>query len=345
MPDPNLTLNEALRPTLAAVRKELLDFGLRNPLLNYRLLKSKGLEVVGVRPTDAFEALVTMGRELVFQSTEEIRATGTALLFDGFQGSETALVPSRRKRQNGQNGPEPTLLLPNGLPTELNEQEMEKRLLGTYYTAKTSIEEQGVNMLFLALGLLLWREPGDKDELRRAPLLMIPVELERKSAGEGFRLKYSGEDVVPNVCFMEFLKQSFGLELKEQLESEDLAVDDYFQAVVKLVAQQEGWSVNPDFIGLGFFSFAKFLMYRDLDPATWDNEGDLLNHDLLNKLLGTESFAGDPSQFGDGDFIDDPHAGTPASHVLDADSTQSLAILDVATGRSMVIQGPPGTGS
>jgi len=45
--------------------------------------------------------------------------------------------------------------------------------------------------------MLLWREPGDKEELRRAPLLLVPIELERKSAGEGFRAKYSGDDVVP----------------------------------------------------------------------------------------------------------------------------------------------------
>ena len=31
---------------LEAARKELLDLGLRNPLLNYRLLRSRGLEVV-----------------------------------------------------------------------------------------------------------------------------------------------------------------------------------------------------------------------------------------------------------------------------------------------------------
>jgi len=344
MPDPNVTPNEALRPTLAAVRKELLDFGLRNPLLNYRLLKSKGLEVAGIRPADAFEALVTMGKELCFQSIEEAHAAGRDLLLDGSDWTERALVLSHRKRRNGNDHQGSNASTPNGFPTGLNEQELEKRLLATYYAAKASIEEQGVNTLFLALGTLLWREPGDKEEIRRAPLLLIPVELERKSAGEGFRLKYSGEDVVPNVCLMEFLKQSFGLQLNDQLDSEDLAVDDYFAAIEKLVSKEDGWSVNPDFIGLGFFSFAKFLMYRDLDPATWDNEGDLLNHDLLNKLLGTGSFASDSSQFSDGDFIDDQLSGTPASHVLDADSTQSLAILDVATGRSMVIQGPPGTG-
>ena len=41
---PNRT-NEELRLPLAEVRKDLLDFGLRNPLLNYRLLKTRELKL------------------------------------------------------------------------------------------------------------------------------------------------------------------------------------------------------------------------------------------------------------------------------------------------------------
>jgi very-short-patch-repair endonuclease len=308
MPGPTGPVHEALRATLAEVRKELLDLGLRNPLLNYRLLKSKGLELCDVSPKEAFQDLVTEGRELLFVSLEEA-------------GS-----------QDG------------GLPTKLNDKELEKRLLATYYAAKTSIEEQGVITLFLALGMLRWREPEDQEVVRYAPLLLIPVELERKSAGEGFRLKYSGDDIAPNVCLVEFLKQSFGIELKDLAESDDLSVEHYFSAVGEAIAQQDGWGVDRESVALGFFSFSKFLMYRDLDPATWDDEASLLNHDLLNRLLGTGSFSGDSSDFSDGDFVDDHLAVNPPSHVLDADSTQSLAILDIATGRNTVIQGPPGTG-
>ena len=344
MPNPTVQVNESLRSTLSEVRKELLDFGMRNPLLNYHLLKSRGLEVEGVRPADAYEALVTEGKELAFLCLEENLGASAPALFEDEEATDNGLVPVRPGRRNGQIVRERAPLIREGLPTTLHELDLEKRLLGTFYTAKTSIEEQGVNTLFLALGTLLWREPGDKEELRRVPLLLIPVELERRAAGEGFRVKYSGEDVVPNVCLIEFLKQSFGLEVEEQAESEELVVDEYFLAMGRLILKQEGWSVDPESIALGFFSFAKFLMYRDLDPATWGSEADLLNHELLDRLLGTGSFAGESSLFGEGDFIDEHLAVSKSSHVLDADSTQSLAILDVATGRNMVIQGPPGTG-
>ena len=40
-------------------------------------------------------------------------------------------------------------------------------------------EEQGVNNLFLAVGFLEWFDPNTPDKSRYAPLLLIPVELER----------------------------------------------------------------------------------------------------------------------------------------------------------------------
>lgn len=39
-------------------------------------------------------------------------------------------------------------------------------------------------------------------------------------------------------------------------------------------------------IVLGFFSFAKFLMYRDLDPDTWPDGKPLLGNGLVQRLLG-----------------------------------------------------------
>ena len=337
--------NEELRLPLAEVRKDLLDFGLRNPLLNYRLLKTRGVEVPERSPAEVFRLLVTEGAELSFLPVEEVQRTGLLYEPEGNgRDNRHSLVPTkpgRRAQTPQQAGYQPS---PNELPTGISEKELEKRLLATYYAAKSSLEEQGVNTLFIALGMLIWRDSKSADEVRRAPLLLIPVELERRSAGEGFRLKYSGDDVAPNVCLLEYLKQSFGLVLDELSDAEEIDVDSYFYCFGKAVSKQDGWSVDPESIVLGFFSFAKFLMYRDLDPATWDNESLLLNHDVLNRLLGTSTFAGDASPLADNAFIDDEIPTSSAMHVVDADSTQSLAIYDVLRGLNMVIQGPPGTG-
>jgi very-short-patch-repair endonuclease len=325
-----------MRSTLSEVRKELLDFGLRNPLLNYRLLKSRGLAITGVTPAEVYRLLVEDAREVPFLPAGRlILASPTQAAEIANMSSETALaIRGGRKSQNGS----------DGLPTSHSAEETDDRLLATYYAAKSSLDEQGVNTLYIALGFLSWADPAAPEDFHLAPLILIPIELERKSASEGFTAKYNGEDILPNVSLLEYMKQSQEIEIESYSDSEDLSVEDYFRRVSKTVSPQRGWGVDARSIAVGFFSFAKFLMYRDLDPNTWDNEDALLQHDILNRLLGHKFLGGDPSPFGEGDFVDDLIQQNPIQTVVDADSTQSLALLDVAAGTNMVIQGPPGTG-
>src|SRR6185437_8293001 len=179
---PNL-VNEEMRPSLAEVRKDLLDFGLRNPLLNYRLLKTRGLEVPERNPAEVFRLLVTEGAELSFLSVEEMQRTGLLCEPESYarddRRSLVRTTPGRRLQAPQEAGSQPN---PTELPTGISEKELEKRLLATYYAAKSSIEEQGVNTLFIALGMLIWQDSKSADEVRSAPLLLIPVELERRSA-------------------------------------------------------------------------------------------------------------------------------------------------------------------
>lgn len=326
--------NEELRTTLSEVRKDLLDFGLRNPLLNYRPLKSRGLTITQVSPPEVYQALVEDGRQMPFLP-KDLNTLFPSSGADRALITRTSLVSrSMRKAQDKL----------DGLPTVHAAEEMDDRLLATHYAAKSSIDEQGVNTLYIALGFLLWSEPEAPQDLHRAPLILLPIELERESAAKGFTAKYSGDDIVPNFCLLEFMKQSYGIEIEPYSDSEDLNVDDYFRRVAKAVSRQSGWSVDSGSIAVGFFSFAKFLMYRDLDPSTWDNQEALLQHDVLNRLIGHKYFTGDPSPYGDNDFVDDHLQEKSIQTVVDADSTQSLALLDVASGANMVIQGPPGTG-
>ena len=47
-------------------RKELLQLDLRNPLLNYRYLRARGVETVGEVPSQIFETLVRGGSNIAF---------------------------------------------------------------------------------------------------------------------------------------------------------------------------------------------------------------------------------------------------------------------------------------
>ena len=73
------------------------------------------------------------------------------------------------------------------------------------------MEEQGVNTLYLALGMLCWREEDNSEKFCRAPLILIPVELGQSDARDRFHLKYAGDELGENVSLAEKLKQSFGI--------------------------------------------------------------------------------------------------------------------------------------
>lgn len=337
-------VDESLRPVLEQVRKDLLDFGMRNPLLNYRLLKSKGVESITVDPAPMFEFLVTEGQELRFTPAQVITATvGKAVPGESRISAQT--VNSNRTSSSGEH--ESSLTLERFSETyfiaDHNQQDLDKRLLATYYAARTSIEEQGVNTLFMAIGMLHWKDPSAPEDAHQAPLILIPVELERESASEGFRLRYTNDDVSPNVCLIEFLKQ-FNVKIDLPAEDEEFDLRRYFQRFSDAISIESDWSIDTEAVVLGFFSFSKFLMYRDLDPTIWPTSSGLLSHDVLQNLLGSNSFSGDPSLLSDNDFLDDLPNAAEVVHVMDADSTQTLVLLDADSGRSMVVQGPPGTG-
>jgi hypothetical protein len=94
---------------------------------------------------------------------------------------------------------------------------------------------------------------------------------------------------------------------------------------------------------LGFFSFSKFLMYRDLDPENWPSDSSLDLNPLIRGLLQDGFESPEPIVADDGK-IDPVIQPIAMNHVIDADSSQAVAIEEVAQGRHLVIKGPPGTG-
>ena len=69
-----------------------------------------------------------------------------------------------------------------------------------------------LDVLFLAIGFLHWYEADNSEELRKAPLILIPVTLERSSAKEKFKLKYTLEEIGGNISLKAKLKNEFYIE-------------------------------------------------------------------------------------------------------------------------------------
>ena len=319
-------MQETIQVRLESSRKELLDLGLRNPLLNYKTPKGRGLQIIKEKSEFIYDILVKQLKTMTFLGIPERKQT---TLHDevGFLNQPVSEESYRDTR----------------LQTNEEESKLQTRLLNTYYFARTSIEEQGVNILYLALGMLKWYEAGNTEDLRSAPLLLIPVTLERSSAQERFRLKYSGADIGPNLSLQAKMRADFNIAIPDLAEADDFNLVNYFKEISQYIAREKDWSVEADAIELGFFSFGKFLIYNDLDTDKWPEAHKPQNHVNLQALFN-DGFKDEHAIVHDDQDLDEETIANELFRVVDADSSQVLAMLAVNEGRNMVIQGPPGTG-
>ena len=209
--------------------------------------------------------------------------------------------------------------------------------------ARTYVEEQGVNILYIAFGMLHWFEDDNSQESKKAPLILVPVQLERVSARERFTLSFTEDEIGHNISLLAKVKADFGLAIPELPDLDEVNIPAYFDSVEKSLEAQKKWTINRDSIVIGFFSFGKFLMYRDLDINNWPEHSRPEEHPVITALL-EDGFREPASTIGENDPIDQHIKLKDTHHIMDADSSQIIAILDANQGRNMVIQGPPGTG-
>jgi hypothetical protein len=178
---------DPIQQKLDVSRRDLLDLGLRNTLLNYRNLKSKGAEIIDELPVEVYRILVAEERPMAFlpmESVESVAAPDNAATLtqpELEEEDEEAGVAERHRD--------------NKLQTPYTSAQLQNRLLRTYNAARTTIEEQGINTLYLALGMLRWYEAEESEKERAAPLVLVPVEISRTSVRTRFHIRWTGEDI------------------------------------------------------------------------------------------------------------------------------------------------------
>ena len=308
-----------LERLLADARLRLVETGTRNRLVHTPrgAKRTRSLSILNADADSLFETLLRSGKTMGFRPGDPtlVRSSGRGIL-------SAAGVSS--------------------LQTSLEPEPLEKRLLSTYRDAKTAEEEQGINILFLAIGFLRWYEDDGSDVLREAPLVLVPVTLTRDQKHSTFDLSAREDDITTNQAIHERLRSDFGVVLPEIPEGDEWRPSDYFQAVRETIAVKSHWSLDDDGVELGFYSFAKLLMIRDLEPDSWADKS-ILEHPLLRGLL-SEGFREERAPIADDAKLDELFAPADLIQVVDADSSQTIVIETVRKGRNLVVQGPPGTG-
>ncbi|MEX2315780.1 MAG: DUF3320 domain-containing protein [Pirellulales bacterium] len=334
-----------LEPILDNARRELLDLSARNRLINTRrgATRSSRLEIVDEKADQVFQRLVVDEKSMSFLASDEKDASSSRPPAD-----QNVLFPSDEITSLENN-----VLLEDSerhtdsrLQTALEADSLQKRLLKLEREALTYEQEQGVNVLYLAIGFLSWHEDGNKGPVRQAPLVLVPVQLKRLSASARFRVSYTGEEISTNLSIKERLRtDAVRIELPDVPDSiEDFSPSNYFAKVTEAIQSQSTWKVFPDDIVLWFFSFSKFLMYRNLTSGAWPADKPLKGNRSLRKLL-IEGFGSVGGIFsGNQEPIDQILRVSDTVHVMDADSSQAVVIEEVRRGNDLVVQGPPGTG-
>ena len=220
---------------------------------------------------------------------------------------------------------------------------LESKLATVRSDAALAQQELGLSTLHAAFGFLEWYEAPDSDQALYAPLVLVPVSMDRELRDGRYRYFIAsgdGADPVINVSLRERLERDFGIALPD-LEADD-PLDQYFGRVRMVLREQRRWAIRR-FVVIGHFSFARLSMYEDLNPAAWQNAA-LEDNPLISTLLAGAAEAATDSHADEYEVDEEPVENLVPVMITDADSSQFSAIVDAMQGRSFALKGPPVTG-
>lgn len=317
-------------------RAKLLDLTLRNRLINFKATKQT-IPLCCPEPSKLEDVLV------------EGKGFKLGALKDHVdeQGPRSADQQLRRSSSDLAEHAVRDAFARNELLAELTAAELDLRLTEIFRAARMAQEEGGANILFLVLGMLQWRESKDSDRALMAPLIMVPVTLERRSVNSGFTLKRHDDETIVNPTLLQLLETKFDLYIDGIRPGAELPMDESGVDVVgilgrfsRAVVDLPGFEVRQD-VCLGLFSFTKYLMWKDLT----DRIEDVLESPLFRQLVGKQEEMPDASaRFAKEHGLDDLKQPNELHTPIDCDSSQLAAVNAAADGLSFVLKGPPGTG-
>lgn len=295
-----------LRNKIEKWKNSLADLTKNNPLIQFRTHK-RTLEI-----TNNIDTIYT-----------DIRREKKVLFFD-VESPEGGRIKS----------------VVNELTTVQTSNEKLKILKNLTKASRQSLEETGVNILFLAFGTLSW-EDEDKSTKLLSPLTLVPVSLSKERKKGFYKLSPICEDeeasiiINPALC-LKLKKFDINLsEIKPQNSYRDLI------NIIKdrVLHQYPSWEVQ-DGLFLSLFSYANIAMVEDFNKY----EKRIFDHPMLQSLSGGITEIPHINDILQNSIKDSQVKPQNIFQVLDADSSQQVVIEAAKRGDSFVVQGPPGTG-
>jgi hypothetical protein len=311
--------------------RKLLDLTLRNTLLNIRITKSV-IQFMTVNAGKLEDALAA-GKEfqVLAKPTDWENSLRDAGIYKAIHAADPVaeLVSHELTQQR--------------IRTYLPENDLNGSLTALFRSSRLSLEENGANTLFVGIGLLKWFEGNASEKARYAPILLIPVEIIRKSAQRGYVIRNREEETIINITLLEMLRQDFGVNIGglNDLPKDESGVD--VKKVLNIVRQsvmtRPRWDVEDQAI-LGNFSFNKFILWNDIHHKS----DELARNAIVSSLINGTLDAAIEDETATTHLTDEKLHPAELAIPIRADSSQLAAIFNSGTGKSFVLHGPPGTG-
>lgn len=325
---------EKILDRLESWKRSLLDLTMRNRLLNFKEGKA----------TISIECPEPAKLEDMLAGGQRFKLLGRAMVLDANDARDSTLF-TERQNEDGRKLYVIDAMSRGELHAGLPETDLDGRLTDLFRASRLAFEEGGANILYLCLGFLKWTQ-SDGAGPYRAPLILIPVSLERKSIRSGFRLALHDDEVRLNPTLIQLLAQDFDLSMPEVAgelphDASGIDVAEIWRIVRRHIKNIKGWEVTEHVV-LATLSFTKYLMWKDLVDRT----DSLKRNPVVRHLIDTPTHAyeGAGQDFIDPVRLDDEVDPSELFTPLSADSSQVAAVVAAQRGKDFVLFGPPGTG-
>ncbi|WP_415274083.1 DUF4011 domain-containing protein [Aquiluna sp. Uisw_065] len=341
-------------PRVQYWKSQLLDLTFNNPLLNMK------------RRSSQLKLFVPKGRlgeieDFLQQDKGELKLSPAILqdqdgTFTSASVRQDGVVPPElQSKLDGKFKSDRTLLYEGPQRAYAKDQETflkasTNKVRSLSRAAKTSIDETGLNNLYMTFGSLRWKRndgKGAEGEYTVSPLILLPVTLRAIDRGRMWAVSLDdSNDVATNETLALKLYQEWGISIPAlTAPAEDAAgfdIPGLINAVQIAIdeAKQSSWIVQQN-ATIGTYDFSTFHMWKDLN----DNWEQLSQAPLVKHLIETDGTAAyqDPNA-SDAEITEEELDKELAVVPVPTDGTQLRAVVRSLRGESFIIQGPPGTG-
>jgi very-short-patch-repair endonuclease len=332
---PEKTNKEILEYKIETWKNKLIDLSRRNRLLNFKPTKVTTIKVVDEIPSEIFRSMVIENNSFHFIP----KNVKIEEFFDVIETQKDETPSKDFYEYDNESLKEKHTDL--NLQTTLEPERLQKNLKRIQFRANQLMEEQGFNILYLTLGMLEWYDVEHSDIKNRSPIIMLPVELKKRSIKSKYKLYPTEDEVFINPALQYKMDTEFNLSFPDlKFDNDNFDPQEYFKLLIEIIESNDRWKIKND-IYLGLFSFAKFVMFKDLEKYN----KSFKNNRIVQALAGVnkDSIKG-ANEYPTASELDEKRKPLDLYQVLNADSSQQESIEAVKAGNSVVIQGPPGTG-